>query len=468
MMTIKPIPELPKDHGIRFAKSISRLSLADLIKNLQVQELSGEGDSRTRFFNITVDFWPAQEYEEEHVISTANVDKTLKNKFIARLEKLIGMEMKKKAKEASLSETTAAVPQIGATAGREKSPPRERAESADHEGGEDDEDDGEDDEDIDPDDAKQTATRDRQEKVYDEPDDDEKAADAESSEDEPAGDSDPESTSSQQAPRKKRPDKAAQTLREQDPDDADSDEEDSSNESDSGLLAEHVHLKRFKFDPRKSHCRIQLSYDISTPKIVLLPIVEKAARLSVIQQIPGIGACILNTEKVHDRRTGVVQLDPDTGNELTENIITTAGVNLLALRDYQDIIDPHTIATNSIHAMAELYGIEAARATIVREIDGVFKSHGISVDLRHLLLIGDAMTQSGTYKGFNRNGVVRDTGSVLAKMSFETVMGVLKDAVLFGEADNLMGPSARIVAGMRGKVGTGSFDVVVPLGGQAS
>jgi hypothetical protein len=30
--------------------------------------------------------------------------------------------------------------------------------------------------------------------------------------------------------------------------------------------------------------------------------------------------------------------------------------------------------------------------------------------------------------------------------------------------DSLMGPSARIVVGKRGAVGTGSFDVVVPVG----
>jgi DNA-directed RNA polymerase I subunit RPA1 len=42
------------------------------------------------------------------------------------------------------------------------------------------------------------------------------------------------------------------------------------------------------------------------------------------------------------------------------------------------------------------------------------------------------MTQSGGYKAFSRHGVVRESGNVLARMSFETVMGFLKDAVLGG------------------------------------
>ncbi len=38
------------------------------------------------------------------------------------------------------------------------------------------------------------------------------------------------------------------------------------------------------------------------------------------------------------------------------------------------------------------YGVEAARACIVREISSVFKVYGISVDKRHLGLIADYMT----------------------------------------------------------------------------
>jgi DNA-directed RNA polymerase I subunit RPA1 len=149
--------------------------------------------------------------------------------------------------------------------------------------------------------------------------------------------------------------------------------------------------------------------------------------------------------------------------ELKESVVTTEGVNLKAIHDHQDVVNPHTIYTNSVHDMLKLYGVEAARATIVKEIDSVFKGHGISVDNRHLNLIADAMTQSGGYKAFSRNGIVKESGSVLGKMSFETVMGFLKEAVLFGETDPLLGPSARIVAGRRGRMGTGSFDVVVAV-----
>ena len=76
------------------------------------------------------------------------------------------------------------------------------------------------------------------------------------------------------------------------------------------------------------------------------------------------------------------------------------------------------------------------------------------------------MTQSGGYKAFNRMGIVKEQASPLAKMSFETVMGFLREAVLDGEMDDLKGPSSRIVMGNHVKTGTGAFDVFVPTAGQ--
>jgi DNA-directed RNA polymerase I subunit RPA1 len=78
-------------------------------------------------------------------------------------------------------------------------------------------------------------------------------------------------------------------------------------------------------------------------------------------------------------------------------------------------------------------------------------------------LIGDVMTQSGGFKAFSRNGLVKDSTSAFARMSFETTVGALKDAVLERDVENLKGPSARIVVGRAGTVGTGSFDVLAPV-----
>ena len=53
------------------------------------------------------------------------------------------------------------------------------------------------------------------------------------------------------------------------------------------------------------------------------------------------------------------------------------------------------------------------------------------------------------------------------KMSYETTTGFVKDAVLEGDWDDLNNPSARIVTGKTSKVGTGAFDVLMPVAATA-
>jgi DNA-directed RNA polymerase I subunit RPA1 len=72
---------------------------------------------------------------------------------------------------------------------------------------------------------------------------------------------------------------------------------------------------------------------------------------------------------------------------------------------YQDIIDVDRIETNHSYALKQYYGVEAMRANIVKEVTEVFGVYGISVDPRHLSLIGDFMTFNGDYRAFNRIGM---------------------------------------------------------------
>jgi DNA-directed RNA polymerase I subunit RPA1 len=463
-MTLKPIEELMVVEGETFAKSISRLPLAHVIDKLSVTERLGAGAGRQseKLYDIRIELYDPEEYESEYAIQRADVRRCLEKRFLPRLDKMIKDEFKKKAREASLSETTAAVPAVGVSVGVVEEARPTGTRTAEREGGEDDID-----EDADPDDAKDAAARRRREDTFDEPDDDERAIINESGDEPMTSDDDeaPEATPSKK-PRKQ---KKSQTLREQNPDESDTDDaEDSEEEArQDQLKASLPHVTRFNFAKGQGKsCRIVLSYDTKTPKLLLLPLLEKCAHNAVIQSIPGLGVCTQFMEEVHGPNgKPLKQINPETGEEETkkEPVITTEGVNLLAMRDYQDQIKPHSLYTNSVHDMLKLYGVEAARMTIIKEIDGVFKGHGISVDPRHLNLIADAMTQSGSYQPFSRHGLIKEGGSVLAKMSFETVMGFLKDAVLYGETDPLLGPSARIVAGRRGNIGTGSFDVVMPV-----
>jgi hypothetical protein len=207
------------------------------------------------------------------------------------------------------------------------------------------------------------------------------------------------------------------------------------------------YIADFVFDDRKgAFCEITLEFSSSTPKLLMLHHVETAADFATIHVIPGITAAQFSAKQKKDE----------------EDMILTEGSNLTAIREYGHIINVNRILTNDIVAMLHLYGVEAARATIVREMDGVFSGHGISVDLRHLNLIADTMTKGGGFTPFNRIGM-RGNVSPFMKMSFETTVGFLKDAVLERDWDELKNPSARIVVGRLGGIGTGAFDVLAPV-----
>jgi hypothetical protein len=48
--------------------------------------------------------------------------------------------------------------------------------------------------------------------------------------------------------------------------------------------------------------------------------------------------------------------------------------------------------TNHVIETAKVLGIEAARTTIYEEIQHTMRSHGMSIDPRHVMLLGDVMT----------------------------------------------------------------------------
>eukprot|EP00341_Mesodinium_pulex_P017337 CAMPEP_0116995740 /NCGR_PEP_ID=MMETSP0467-20121206/68976_1 /TAXON_ID=283647 /ORGANISM="Mesodinium pulex, Strain SPMC105" /LENGTH=47 /DNA_ID= /DNA_START= /DNA_END= /DNA_ORIENTATION= len=45
--------------------------------------------------------------------------------------------------------------------------------------------------------------------------------------------------------------------------------------------------------------------------------------------------------------------------------------------------------------VAQILGIEAARATIVAETNELMAGHGLTVDIRHIMLLADLMCQKG-------------------------------------------------------------------------
>jgi DNA-directed RNA polymerase I subunit RPA1 len=394
----------------------------------------GKGHATAKMYTVKLNFFPSEEYCKTYAITVTDVMNTIERKFVPNLCLLIKKELRKRKNEAMT-----AADKIGVKSGVvEIAAPAAQAQR--------DEDDDEDDENGDGDATSAKLRANRGEEVSYGPNDDEddalqKTLDttgdmAEDSEDEDDG-----GASASNRPRRQAEDSY-------DDDSGSSDGEDevtlSAQARTERVLNKNLDVCGFTCDEKDgSWCSIKLEYPGSTPKLLMLNLVQDAVKKSVIQQISGVGTCTFV-----DERDGPV--------------IHTEGVNLRAMQKYSDFIDPHRISTNDIGAVLDVYGVEAGRATIVAELGGVFDSHGIKVDNRHLNLIADYMTRNGGFTPFNRNGL-KGNVSPFTKMSFETTLAFLKDAVLDGDWDDLTTPSSRLVMGRLGKVGTGGFDVLTQL-----
>lgn len=98
--------------------------------------------------------------------------------------------------------------------------------------------------------------------------------------------------------------------------------------------------------------------------------------------------------------------------------------------------------------MFTVLGIEAARVSIVKQIDETMKSHGLAVDARHTMLLGDIMCFKGEVLGITRFGVAKMKDSTLMLASFEKTTDHLFEAAFHSKKDSVAGISEAIIMGM--------------------
>ncbi len=143
-----------------------------------------------------------------------------------------------------------------------------------------------------------------------------------------------------------------------------------------------------------------------------------------------------------------------------EYVILTAGTNLRAVLKLPEVDKTRTVS-NNLYEVAEVLGIEAMREQAIREVLKVLESQGIDIDIRHILLVTDAMTMSGSLQGISRYGIVKDKPSVLARASFETPIRHFFNAAMTGEVDPLNSVIENVMLNQPVPVGTGLPGLVV-------
>lgn len=134
--------------------------------------------------------------------------------------------------------------------------------------------------------------------------------------------------------------------------------------------------------------------------------------------------------------------------------IRTSGSNLAALSKNPKV-DADRLYTNDVQEVARVLGIEAARNSLMNEIKQVLDMQNLSVDVRHCMLLADAMTMDGGINSIGRHGLSGEKAGVLARAAFEETVKHLINAAVKGEEDKLIGVTENIIIGQTVPVGTG-------------
>ncbi|CAI4973882.1 ATV_HP_G0045020.mRNA.1.CDS.1 [Saccharomyces cerevisiae] len=423
-MTLPIWNDVSDEQADTFCKSISKVLLSEVIDKVIVTETTGTsntaGGNAARSYVIHMRFFDNNEYSEEYDVSKEELQNVISNQFIHLLEAAIVKEIKKQ-KRTTGPDIGVAVPRLQTDVANSSSNSKRLEEDNDEE---------------------QSHKKTKQAVSYDEPDEDEieTMREAEKSSDEEGIDSDKESDSDSEDEDVDMNEQINKSIVE-----ANNNMNKVQRDRQSAIISHHRFITKYNFDDESGKwCEFKLELAADTEKLLMVNIVEEICRKSIIRQIPHIDRC--------------VHPEPENG----KRVLVTEGVNFQAMWDQEAFIDVDGITSNDVAAVLKTYGVEAARNTIVNEINNVFSRYAISVSFRHLDLIADMMTRQGTYLAFNRQGMETSTSSFM-KMSYETTCQFLTKAVLDNEREQLDSPSARIVVGKLNNVGTGSFDVLAKV-----
>lgn len=173
-----------------------------------------------------------------------------------------------------------------------------------------------------------------------------------------------------------------------------------------------------------------------------LQLVQKLVPEVQVAGIPGIDRAVISCdEKTKKHKVYVEGYGMD-------NVLGISGVD--GSRTY----------SNHINEVQACLGIEAARIQIVTEINKIFHSYSIGIDIRHIWLLADTMTYRGEVLGITRFGIEKMRDSVLMLASFEKTADHLFEAAVRSRVDDVSGVSECIIMGIPVPVGTGNLKLL--------
>lgn len=173
--------------------------------------------------------------------------------------------------------------------------------------------------------------------------------------------------------------------------------------------------------------------------------------------VSGVAGITRAMVRHHER--AVVDAGSGALHRTREWMADTEGTNLRTVLTLP-FVDKRNTISNDIHEVLEVLGIEAAQHMLVEELRTVLSFDGSYVNERHLQLLADVMTLSGTLTAMTRHSMHKLGGSTYHHASFEETQDVLIQAAAFGMYDHISGVTENLMMGQLMPGGTGACDVI--------
>lgn len=179
-----------------------------------------------------------------------------------------------------------------------------------------------------------------------------------------------------------------------------------------------------------------------------------------LRGVPGVERAFLNkeTKLIETPEGGLLANKEDP--RCQEWYLDTTGTSLAAVLTVPGVDTTRTY-TNHFMQIFEVFGIEATRSALMRELTQVLAFDGSYVNHRHLALLVDVMTSRGYLMAITRHGINRADTGALMRCSFEETVEILLEAAAVGELDDCRGISENVMLGQLAPMGTGEMELML-------
>lgn len=126
---------------------------------------------------------------------------------------------------------------------------------------------------------------------------------------------------------------------------------------------------------------------------------------------------------------------------------------------FSEFIHSERIISNDVLEIEFVLGVEACQLITFREIDAIMKAEGVSLGLRHVLLLVEFMAYLGHMSPVNRHTLLKYGSSPLDAATYEEPVRVLSKAAYSHSIEPLSGSSNSLLFGQYLACGTSSFEV---------